>query len=97
MKHSAEIMVYIHAQRAFDGEIKFSAIGCDMSEYGYTLLQTQNISIGFDVPDDFNLDAEEIKSLRAEQKKIQAEAQRRLTQIEERIQSLQSLEYKAAA
>lgn len=97
MKHTAEITVYIHAQRNYKDKIKFSALGCDMSEYGYTLIETQDLTVEFDIADDFSLDAEEIKAMRAEQKRIQAEAQRLVTQLEERIQSLLCIEHKAEA
>ena len=97
MKHTAEITVYIHAQRDYvTSGVRFSAVGCDMSQYGYTLLETKQVSVEFEIADDFNLDAEEIKAMRAEQKRIQADAQMKLTQIEERIQSLLCIEHKAA-
>ena len=94
MKHTAEITVYIHAQRDYKDEIKFSALGCDMSQYGYTLLETKQALIDFDISDDFSLDAEEIKAMRAEQKRILAESQKKVTELEERIQSLLCLEMK---
>lgn len=97
MKHAAEITVYIHAHRDYKDEIKFSAFGCDMSQYGYTLLETKQVSVEFDIADDFNLDAEEIKAMRAEQKRILAEAQNQVTRLEERIQSMLCIEHKAAA
>ncbi len=99
MKHTAEITVYIHAQRDYVyGGIKFSAIGCDMSEYsGYTMIEKKNVTVEFDIADDFSLDAEEIKAMRAEQKRIKAEAQLQVTRLEERIQSLLCIEHKAAA
>ena len=98
MKHTAEITVYIHAQRDYvTSGVRFSACGCDMSEYGYTLIETQDLKVEFDIADDFNLDAEEIKAMRAEQKRIKAEAQMRVTRLEERIQSLLCIEHKAEA
>ncbi len=98
MKHTAEIMVYIHAQRDYlTRGIRFSAVGCDMREYGYTLIETKQVSVGFEIADDFSFDAEEIKAMRAEQKRIQAEAQMNVTRIEERIQSLLCIEHKAEA
>jgi len=97
MKHTAEITVYIHAQRDYKDEIKFSVLGCDMSQYGYTLLETKQTVIDFDIADDFSLEAEEIKAMRAEQKRIQAEAQLLVTRLEERIQSRLCIEHKAEA
>ena len=97
MKHTAEITVYIHAQRDYKDEIKFSVLGCDMSQYGYTLLETKQFSVEFDIADDFSLDAEEIKAMRAEQKRIQAEAQLHVTLLEDRIQRLLCIEHKAEA
>ena len=99
MKHTAEITVYIHAQRDYiSGGARFSAIGCDMSGCGgFTLIEKKNVTVDFDIADDFNLDAEEIKSMRAEQKRIQAEAQFHVTQLEDRIQRLLCIEHKAEA
>ncbi len=97
MKHTEEITVYIHAQRNYKDEIKFSVIGCDMSQYGYVLLETKNVTVEFNIADDFSLDAAEIKAMRAEQKRIQAEAQMLVTRLEDRIQSLLCIEHKEAA
>ena len=97
MKHTATVELFIHAQKDWQNNVAFSAKMCDMSEYGYTFLGfTKEVSVEFDVPDDFDLTAEEIKALREQQKRIQADAQRQVVEIEERIQSMLAIEYKPA-
>lgn len=98
MKHTATTTQFVHAEKDYEGNVRFKVLGADMSEYGYTFLGiTKEVTVEFEVPDDFNLTAEEIKSLRAHQKKIQAEAQRQVLEIEERIQSMLAIEHKEAA
>ena len=47
--------------------------------------------LAFDLPDSFDMSGPIIKSLRAQQTKVRAEAEAKITQIEDRIQSMLSL------
>ena len=95
MKQEFPATVFINASRSYDGTVCFHAHFCDMSEYGYFLVEKKQITVEADIPDDFNIDAIEIDALKKEKTRIQAEAQNKLTKIEERIQSLLCLEHKA--
>lgn len=94
MKQQFEITAYIQAQRTYDGQVSLKALTVNMSEYGYTPVLEQTVTFEADIPDDFDIVSAEIDQLQKTKKKIQADAQLQVTQIEERIQSLQCLEYK---
>lgn len=98
MKQIVKHEVFIHAEKGYGSdEVTFKVFGCDMSEYGYVMLYSQEIDIEVEVSNDFNFTNAQIDVLRQQQNKIQAECQMRLTRIEEQIQSLQCIEYKDAA
>lgn len=95
MKHTATTTQFVHAEKDHEGNVRFKVLAADMSEYGYTFLGIKKeVTVEFEIPDDFDLTTEEIKNLRAHQKKIQAEAQRQVVEIEERIQSMLAIEHK---
>jgi len=52
-------------------------------------------TLEFDLPDNFDMSPGIIKNLRDEKTKIRAEAEAKITAIEERIQSMLSIENKA--
>ena len=99
MKHTIKSTMFVHAQKSYFGEEEFnlSLLACDMSEYGYIFIGEVEVSVNYDLPDNFNITQLEIDSLRKEQKRIQAEAQNNITRLEEKIQSLLCIEHKAAA
>ena len=91
--------MFVHAEKSYFSEEKFklNLMACDMSKYGYIFIGEVEVSVDYDLPDNFNYTQAEIDSLRKEQKRIQAEAQNNITRIEEKIQSLLCIEHKAAA
>ena len=97
MKHTEEITVYIHARKNWDETIKFTVDVADMSQYGWIMVLEKKVEIEFDLPPEFNIDAESIKAMRSEQKRINAEAHLQVTRLEERIQSLLCIEHKDEA
>ena len=99
MKHTIKKTMFVHAEKAYFGEEEFnlSLLACDMSQYGFILIGEVEVSVDYDLPDNFNFTQAEIDVLRKEQKRIQAEAQNNITRIEEKIQSLLCIEHKAAA
>ena len=99
MKHTIKKTMFVHAEKAYFGveEFKLSLLACDMSQYGFILIGEVEVSVDYDLPDNFNYTQAEIDSLRKEQKRIQAEAQNNITRIEETIQSLLCIEHKATA
>lgn len=99
MKHTMKQTMYVHASKKYNGtnEFDIDMKVCDMTEYGYILIGTVEVSADFDLPDDFNFTQAEIDSLKTQKSKIQAEAQMKITQIDEQIQRLQCIEYKDAS
>jgi len=99
MKHIKQINLFLHVRMDWRNEPEYNAYQTDMSgnKYFGSLVTKKTIDVEFDIPDDFNVNDELVKTLRKQQKTIQADAQMKLTQIEERIQSLLCIEHKAAA
>ena len=99
MKHIKQINLFLHVRMDWRNEPEYNAYQTDMSddEYFGPLVTKETVNVEFDIPDDFNVNDELVKTLRKQQKTIQADAQMKLTQIEERIQSLLCIEHKAAA
>ena len=99
MKHTIKKTMFVHAQKSYFGEEEFmlNLMSCDMSQFGYIFIGEVEVSVNYDLPDNFNYTQAEIDVLRKEQKRIQAEAQNKITRIEEKIQSLLCIEHKAAA
>ena len=97
MKHVITTKLHVHAEKSWSGNVSFKALGADMSEYGYIHLCEVDVEVPFELPDDFSFTTEEIRVLKEQKKAIQAEANRKIVQIEERIQSLLCIEHKVAA
>jgi hypothetical protein len=95
MKHTITQAMFVHAEKQYgtNGHT-LSLKVCDMSEYGYICLGNVEVSADYELPDDFNFTQCEIDLLRKEQKRILAESQKKVTVIEERIQSMLCLENK---
>lgn len=68
----------------------FTFFNCDMKDYGYVLINEQDITI--EVPDDFNPVPAAIAALRSKQQKIRAEAEQKSLLIDEQIQKLLAIE-----
>ena len=84
---------YVHSRRCeYTGKLSYHLFVAEMSEYGYVMVNEQEITI--DIPDDFNPVASEIEMLRAAKQKIQAEAQVKANAIEDQISKLSSIEYR---
>ena len=95
MKRTVTQKFHIHAEKSYCGEVSFKLFMIDMSEYGYVCIGEFEKDIEFDVPDNFSFEFEEIKSLREQKKKVQAQAQSMIDQIDEKIQRLLCIEHKA--
>ena len=99
MKHIKQINLFLHVRMDWRNEPEYNVYQTDMSgdQYFGSLVTKKTVNVEFDIPDDFNVNYELVKTLRKQQKTIQADAQMKLTQIEERIQSLLCIEHKAEA
>ena len=97
MKHTIKQTMFVHAEKDYNlngNKFKLGLKICDMSEYGYVLLDTVEVSVDYDLPEDFNFTQCEIDLLKKKKKSVQAEAQKTITRIDEQIQRLQCIEYK---
>ena len=91
-----KIKCLIHAQyNEYEKNFSYSTHYCNMEEYGYTLLETRELE--FDPPSYEKLVNHTIQALRKKQNKIIAEAQKNAQSVQETIDNLLCLEYKAEA
>ena len=98
MKHTIKQNMLVHSVKDYvKGGHNLVLFYSDMSQYGYIFIGEVEVSVDYDLPDNFNYTQAEIDSLRKEQKRIQAEAQNKITRIDEKIQSLLCIEHKVAA
>lgn len=77
-----------HGQRDHSGEVRYSLMGCNMSEYGYTFLG--EVEVEFEVPAT-DMTAAEIASLEALKAKVVEETRSKLNAIDERLGKLRCL------
>ena len=89
-----KLKIYIHASHsAALRKHYFSADCIDLSSAGFLKLEEREID--FEPPPEAVLVAGTIDAYRAEQTKIRAEAQAKVSAIDERIQSLLAIEHKS--
>lgn len=88
LPETVKVLVYIQVNQ-LSGEV--SALTCDMSQYGYTLLGIQEVEVP--VPQ-VNVVEKEVESLHKQADTIRADAHVKLKAIEDRINSLRALEHK---
>ena len=88
-----ELEVFLHVDN--QTSTGFQLMLCDMSEYGfiYTGIR-KTVEVSMDIPEDFDPTLAAINSLKREKEIVLADAQRKATRLEERIQQLQCIEYK---
>lgn len=94
MKHHFTTNIFIQSSTDYQGNRVVVANICDMSDYGYTPIDTIQVSSEYELPDDFNFTQAEIESLQNQKQKIQAAANVALHRIDEKIQTLRCLEHK---
>lgn len=90
MRH--EKQMFAHMTRHWDGGIEYFLASSDMSNMGYT--PVCDVMVEFETPDDFNPVAAEIASLKVEKQRIQAEAQQKANEIDDRIAKISCIEYR---
>lgn len=95
MIHKITNSFYVHAYKPYgENDHHLKLMAADMSEYGYICLGGIEVSVDYELPDDFNFTQCEIQLLRKEQKRILAESQKKVTEIEEQIQKMLCIEHK---
>lgn len=91
-KQKVEVKGFIHAEKAWDGEVRYSFYQTDMSKYGGILLQPHTIEVELEP---YDLNAAMINTLKAKKKEVEAEAYVKVQAIEDEIQKLLSIEDKS--
>jgi hypothetical protein len=92
-KYTETITLHLMAKKYHsDEEYEYSTSTTDMSDYGYIPITTKDIEVSIDIPEDFDPVNGHIDSLKAEKQKIAAEAQLKMNNLEEQIQSLLAIE-----
>lgn len=82
---------FIHyRQEAWTDSGAYSFMHCDMTDCGYVNVMPHEIEI--EVPDDFDPRPQQVAALEAEKQKARAEFQKRVTEIDRKIQSLLAIE-----
>ena len=93
--HIQKAELYLMAQKGHNDDYIYSICQCDMSEYGYIPVAIKEFELSFDIPDDFDPVNGHIDALKAEKQKIAADAQVKMNNLEEQIQSLLCIEDKS--
>lgn len=88
-----KVNVFLHRQKQYSNEYTYSAYPYDMGQYGYVLVGQKEVT--FSLPDENTMILNEINTLKARAEKIKLEAYQENQEIEEKIQSLLSIEFKA--
>lgn len=83
--------IYLTAKK-IGGKYSYGIEMVDMSEYGYITVETKEIEVSMDVPEGYDPVNGHIDALRDEKQKIGAEAQVKINNIEDQIQSLLAIE-----
>jgi hypothetical protein len=91
----ATINTFVHYERNYKNEIVLSAYPFSMASTGKVLIGEQTIEVS--VPDDFDPVAEEIKLLKAEREKLEAETRKRITRIDDEIAKRLAIGYEPTA
>ena len=100
MKHAKQIETFSACKDGFGiTNLNIASINltCLVTSLSESLVTKKIFDVEFDIPDGFNVNVELVKTLRKQQKAIQADAQMKFTQLEERIQSLLCIEHKEVA
>lgn len=79
--------VFINARRTLDDNYEVTLHTCDMTDYGYTTLAVEEITL--DIPDNVDFPSKEIEGL----ERLKRETEAKLHQIDERLKSLHCLEH----
>ena len=90
-----ELELFIHAQwNRYNKNYSYSAASSDMSDYGYIFLH--KVSVPITTPTELELRRLTEKALRQKATAIRAKAYQEVSEIEEEIQEMLSLEFKPA-
>lgn len=97
MSKVIEIQGFIHLRQSAlgPGHETYSFMSTDdMTQYGYALIGPHTIT--FEVPDSFNPVAAEVNALKKQKDKLREEFNAQVARINDRITSLQAIEFSPA-
>lgn len=93
-----KIKGFVHWHKyEWDSEPQYAIWRCDMSDNGPEYVCIGEREFETEIPDDFDPRPSQISALRKAKQEILADAQLKVNNIEEQIQSLLCIEHKAAA
>lgn len=84
--------LFVHKDRYSEEE--YCVHACDMSEYGYVMLGSVNVEFEFTLPSHAEQVRREVEMLNLKKSEILAETHRKVTELQERIDSLLCIENK---
>lgn len=90
MKTTMEM--HLHASKSGDGWELFAT---DMTAYGYAYVGP--VEVTFEAPEDFDVNAAKVKTLREQETELRADFQARITQIHREISELTAIRNEVAA
>jgi hypothetical protein len=77
---------FVHCQQGYDKTLQFSFFGCDMSPYGYAIVEPHEIEV--DVPDDFTPVPQMIAALRSKKEEALQKLAKELMDYDDEISKL---------
>jgi len=90
------VKLYIHYHTKTFSPDKYIIATCDMSRNypdSYVLLETREITLDINQPEPFDIIALQVDQLRDQKETILAEAQRQISQVEDKIQQLLCIDH----
>lgn len=96
MKVKTKAFVIYHANCGLrkDGTPYISLLDFDGSKYNTDLVAIRHQEFEVEIPDDFDPRPKQIEALKAEARKVKAEAHKKITEIEDAISKLTAIEDK---
>jgi hypothetical protein len=82
----------LNNQSVIDG-FKYSFVHCDVSDWGDGYISAGTATLTIDLPEGFDPRAGAVKTLEEQRKKIQAEFQARMNEIDRQISQFTAIEY----
>lgn len=87
--------MYVHLDKYNPGEYQLHS--CDMTEYGYVLIDKVIIEVSFNEPETGELVRREVEMLKAKQAEVNGKAYAEVKALQNRIDSLLCIEHKEVA
>lgn len=93
--NTIEVKGFILGQKnSWSDKIDYTWASCEMVEHGYLTICPHVLT--FELPEEFDVITAQIRMLEQQRDKIRAQMAKRITEINEQIQSLRAIEYTPA-